>query len=431
MNRQNCPRGGMGRWRRSLIATMAGALLVVAVYLPAHAEQQTEKEDPCTVRSAEAVSSCIIMSTQQVLASAHMTYRDAGRLLVYLTDREAGDAELQSEALKAIRSMAESFHALNSQGRMLEGAVRDLSVARASNAASTHHNLAQFTLAARESESAAETVRSRIQDLVGQSLDNHDVDVRLRNFVASARVYAAAQIVLSEATSALNDALFPYATRAAPEGAIRLSLYEFIDDRTRLDVAYGLYTYVLFRTPNVRNERLIHALISSTGWAEHARSVADPSAINVFVVPVRNRIQTLVAERTSSSFSTDLQNSDLYDYTYAGNLLLNVCVGNPGMCAEGGGGPYLLSHPDRLTSGGGIAGPYLLVDLSLVDERAFGEFVRAVKEQVMLPEFTSREKIDTLRFQLLDLALKAGDWLVPVKNAVADIVSRAGPAGEN
>ena len=41
--------------------------------------------------------------------------------------------------------------------------------------------------------------------------------------------------------------------------------------------------------------------------------------------------------------------------------------------------------------------------------------MRAVKNQVMLSEFTNREKIDTLRLQLLDVALKASDWLVPVK----------------
>ena len=274
-------------------------------------------------------------------------------------------------------------------------------------------------------------MRGRIGDIVGQDA-GPDLDARLSRFIATARQYSTEQKAFATATAAFKDTLFAsYLTRGPGAQAIRLSLYEFLDERGRLDSQYGLYTYVLFRTPDLRSQKLLQALFGSTGWAEDATK-AEPSAINVFVVPVQNRIRALVAARSSSNLAAEIQAPDFYDYNYAGSLLVNLCVGLsadlPELCAEGGGGPYLLSHPDRLKRDSTVPEPYLLVDLSHVDERAFGEFVRAVKNQVMLSEFTNREKIDTLRLQLLDVALKASDWLVPVKNAVADIVIRSDSA---
>jgi hypothetical protein len=65
----------------------------------------------------------------------------------------------------------------------------------------------------------------------------------------------------------------------------------------------------------------------------------------------------------------------------------------------------------------------LLLDLSNVHERAFGEFISALKEQVMRPDFVDRQKIDTVRLGLLDITLKAADWLNPIKEGIAEIVS--------
>jgi hypothetical protein len=44
----------------------------------------------------------------------------------------------------------------------------------------------------------------------------------------------------------------------------------------------------------------------------------------------------------------------------------------------------------------------------------------------MLPDFTDRQKIDTLRLRLLDITLKAADWLDPIKEGIAEIVFLGG-----
>jgi hypothetical protein len=70
-----------------------------------------------------------------------------------------------------------------------------------------------------------------------------------------------------------------------------------------------------------------------------------------------------------------------------------------------------VAHREYLSGASVVAPPYLLVDLSNISDAAFAEFVRAVKQQVMLPDFTSREKITTFRLQVLEVTLKAADWL--------------------
>ena len=82
-----------------------------------------------------------------------------------------------------------------------------------------------------------------------------------------------------------------------------------------------------------------------------------------------------------------------------------------------------MTVPEPVSASAGLSSTHLLLDLSDVHERAFGEFIRALKEQVMRPDFTDRQKIDTVRLGLLDITLKAADWLDPVREGIAEIVS--------
>lgn len=419
------------RWHhfgRSLVVALALSWFVVALLPPAHAQHQTEEQEACAAFSTDTIVTCIMRCQQQTMASADEIHRDVGRVLVSLARSEITDPALRAEAIDAIRAVADSYHSLSFSGRALTEAAENHPPP--SDTSSVDPHLAAFLEAAARVDETAELLRTAIEALLGQIADS-DLDRHLRRFVADAEVHAAAQTAVAAAASALTSAMYSsYVTRDQGGQGIRLSLYDFLDPDTEFEHDYGLYTYVLFRAANARGERLLQALLSSTGWAEHAR-LAEPAAINVFIVPVRDRIQTLVAVRTSNELSANLVHPDFYDYSYAASLLVNLCVSAaggdlPDYCLAGGGGPYLLSHPERLTPDSGIAEPYLLVDLSDVHERAFGEFVRAVKEQVMLAEFNNREKLDTFRLQLLDVALKAGDWLIPVKDAVAGIITLAG-----
>jgi hypothetical protein len=69
--------------------------------------------------------------------------------------------------------------------------------------------------------------------------------------------------------------------------------------------------------------------------------------------------------------------------------------------------------------------PYLVLDLSGVHVRAFGEFIAAYKVHVKRPDYPDREPIDTLRLRILHIVLTAADWITPTKNAIADILRMA------
>ncbi len=416
---------------RQFNRALATALIVLTpVAATALAQQRAEDLGACATLSADVIAPCIVRLSQQAMTSAEQAQRDVGRVLVFLAQSEIADSRLRAEAVDAIRAVVDASRDLSFSGRALVEAAEKHPPP--SDTSSTDRHMTAFLAATVRVDETVELLRAAIAVLLGQAADA-DRDRHLRRFVADAEVHVDAQTAVAATASALNSALYSsYVTRDQGGQGIRLSLYDFLDPHAGFERDYGLYTYVLFRAANERAERLLQALLSSTGWTEHAR-LAEPGAINVFVVPVRDRIQALVAERTSSDLSADLLHPDFYDYSYAASLLVNLCVGAaggdlPGYCIEGGGGPYLLGHPERLTPDSNIGEPYLLVDLSHVHERAFGEFIRAVKEQVMLAEFSNREKIDTFRLQLLDVALKAGDWLVPVKDAVAGIVTLAGSA---
>jgi hypothetical protein len=62
------------------------------------------------------------------------------------------------------------------------------------------------------------------------------------------------------------------------------------------------------------------------------------------------------------------------------------------------------------------------VDLRYIHKDAVHEFVAAYQAQLKRPDFTDREKIDSVRLGVLNIALKAADFTSPVVKAVADIV---------
>lgn len=210
-------------------------------------------------------------------------------------------------------------------------------------------------------------------------------------------------------------------------GRVKFNLYEFVDSGRGPSVDYGLYTHVLFRdATGARNQAFIEVLRASTLRAGEVP--ADEAAlINLFVLPVKSRMRARMADEAGSD-QGQITDALIYDYDKAGALLRKAClngdVGASGFCAGGsGGGPFLLAHETWLLDGGRIAPPLLVVDLSAVHQAAFGEFIRAVKEQVMLPDFSGGERLATLRLQLLTIILDAADWLQPIRTSLAEIVS--------
>ncbi|RMH35901.1 MAG: hypothetical protein D6690_07675 [Nitrospirae bacterium] len=98
----------------------------------------------------------------------------------------------------------------------------------------------------------------------------------------------------------------------------------------------------------------------------------------------------------------------------------------PSICPLAQRGPYFLTIARRIQNLDPAIHPFLLVDLSDVDEQAFGEFIRALKEQVMRPDFTDRRKLETVRLSMISYILAAADVIRPVMDGLDSILKFSG-----
>jgi hypothetical protein len=115
----------------------------------------------------------------------------------------------------------------------------------------------------------------------------------------------------------------------------------------------------------------------------------------------------------------------------ARQILNNIC--NPpaeavrGLCeGDMSRGPYIFTYSRPGSTLKPVHPPFLFVDLSDVDPRAFGEFIAAFRAQVTREDISDGAKINTLRLQVLKITLKAGDFVVPVRKSIADIIHSSG-----
>jgi len=85
-------------------------------------------------------------------------------------------------------------------------------------------------------------------------------------------------------------------------------------------------------------------------------------------------------------------------------------------------GPYIFTYATPASQLDAVPPPYLFVDLSNVDPRAFAEVLSAFRQQVKRDDVTDRARIDTLRLKLLQIALTASDWVEPIEGGVQHLV---------
>jgi hypothetical protein len=275
---------------------------------------------------------------------------------------------------------------------------------------------------------------SRLQMLKREIVEREAAE--LQALIDATIPYAAAQNALTAAISELVPVLAATTTRQAPEAGILLSVYGFFDDQEAEEDGYGLYTYVLLvpgTATGHRNVAFLRELLAST-YQSDSELAAVRSQLNIFYVPAQNRTQALVIARSSADPAAAIAAPGVYRYEQAQRLLVRLCTEsatrNPQLCASARRGPYLLTLSEPVGASATLSPTRLLVDLSEIHERAFGEFIRAIKEQVMRPDFTDRQKVDTLRLRLLDITLKAADWLDPIKEGVAEIVFLSGDTAQ-
>jgi hypothetical protein len=189
---------------------------------------------------------------------------------------------------------------------------------------------------------------------------------------------------------------------------------------------YGLYSYAIAVNNNSRSSILLSNLLSAIPPIEDTG--AQRSQTNIFYIPIRkDKVKELSKPSNEYVEFFVSHANDLYDFKVARSLRDHLCdppAKEIRAVCEGdlSRGPYIFSYAQPASNITPVPPPLLFMDLSDVHERAFPEIIAAFKAQVKREDVSDGERINTLRLTLLNIALKAADWLVPVQKAVADIV---------
>jgi hypothetical protein len=423
---------------------------------------------PVTARTVDLKS--LKATSAAVTTIGRSVYAEAGRILDVLTKSDFPDEKVRAEAVIALREVVKASYHLAVAGEVLGDAMETAAAGERAGSAMPTQALEKFDGAEKEHRRAADAVQQQIRAVrsreaarevladeiaalarVSETKPDQIVLSRLRArgreavereqrelqaLILYSRGYESSCRAVTAAISELIAVLAPPVTRETTEPGISLSVYGVFDEQWAGEEDYGLYTNVLFaqgRGKDERNVAFLRELFASTIRTKDELA-AVCRQLNIFYVPVRNRIQALVIAGSSADAAAAIAAPGVYDYERAEGLLFRVCTetatSNPKLCASAWRGPYLLTLPEPVSASASVSPTHLLVDLSDIHERAFGEFIRALKEQVMRPDFTDRQKIDTVRLGLLDITLKTADWINPIKEGIAEIVSLGGDTGE-
>jgi hypothetical protein len=209
------------------------------------------------------------------------------------------------------------------------------------------------------------------------------------------------------------------------------NVYDYLDKPGQEGPGYGLYSYVLFPFDSPRAAHFLEQLFILTEYQRH--SLIEAQNLNVFYLPTQADKLKAVTDRTMSDSRRSAHPSgqefvtEFYDYALARKLLAQICLMPPeairNLCATAlTAGPYLLTYGRPMSTLSPVPPPYLVLDLSRVHEQAFREFLIAYLEQVKRPDYTDRERLDTLRLRVLSTILTAVDWIAPTTSAIADII---------
>lgn len=226
-------------------------------------------------------------------------------------------------------------------------------------------------------------------------------------------------------------------TTALPTKHIADSVYASLIGRGAEAVqypGYGLYTYVLIPSRSPRATTLVQGIFATTNAASETQ--IPRAELDLMLLPA-------VAVDSASAPPAPPPVPDAadfvqrrYDFALAKDLLALFCAEPAAdtrrLCAGSlSDGPYLFTFTGPVSDRAPTPPPYLLVDLTLVHEHAFREFIDAYKAQVKRTDFTDRQRIDTFRLRFASIVLTAADWADQVEHSVFEIMHEAtGGAGE-
>jgi hypothetical protein len=231
-----------------------------------------------------------------------------------------------------------------------------------------------------------------------------------------------------------------YDTGAAIEKAVKDSTitqmkilatgYAQLADPGKEDVGYGLYSYAVLTSHSDQTSAFLGEIFKSIPPIED--TVAQRAQLNIFYIPIKRDASSSFAEsaKTLEQKPNELgarYSQSFYDYKMARSVLYHIC--NPPaetireLCeGDFSRGPYIFTYSKPASTLEPVPPPFLFVDLSDIDARAYGEIVAAFRAQVKREDIADGVRINSLRLRLLNIALKASDIIGPVKKAMADIV---------
>jgi hypothetical protein len=205
--------------------------------------------------------------------------------------------------------------------------------------------------------------------------------------------------------------------------------YSFLSHIGGEELGYGLYSYAILKHNN-RSAKFLRELFGMIPPVEE--TAAESSRVNIFYLPLKSEkadelSNFLKINRGNPSALATAFATNFYDYMMGQEVLNHLCdipAAEIEAVCEGdlSRGPYIFTYAKSASKISPVPPPFLFMDLSDVHERAFPEIIAAFKAQVKREDISDRAEIDTLRLKVLSIALKAADWIVPVKKAVADIV---------
>lgn len=223
-----------------------------------------------------------------------------------------------------------------------------------------------------------------------------------------------------------------------PSKAIEISVYDYLNARGSEAPGYGLYSYVILRNQSKRSVALLKQIFRKV---RNVATVSEQaSKTNIIYVPSTRKkaskelVNSYENEANIWKFiSSSSKNIASYNFEISKQLIDAICDKplnevNSLCLGDKNSGPYLITYASKIGNMRPLPPPFLLVDLTQVDESAFDTLVSCYLDQVQADKFDDRSKIDTFRNKLLTLILRSASSLEPISAALLGIVHQVNAA---
>lgn len=206
---------------------------------------------------------------------------------------------------------------------------------------------------------------------------------------------------------------------------IRDSVYRPIDRNTTAPADYGLYSYLVTKSPNENARLLLREIFTTTGSAGDA--MISHENLNLIMIPAKNAVEAARAMENARELPDATAMAvmhKLYDFGHASFLIGIVCRPERGVaimeaCGSAPIGPILVSSNRPILEATAADQKMLVVNLENAPAAAIGEIVAAYRRQILHKDFDDRAEIEGWRLTVLSFILDAARLLPGIKKAYA------------